>query len=377
MTALRFIHSADLHLGRRFGALPEDLRGRLVEARHAAIGRLARAARDTGSAHVLLAGDTFDTETPSDPVWRQALVAMGAAADLTWWVIPGNHDSLAAETLWARLAAGAPPNLRLLMTPAAIEMAAGAWLLPAPLPRRRIGRDLTEGLGAIPTPEGALRIGLAHGAVQDFSEDGGGEGIIAPDRAETAGLDYLALGDWHGQIRITPRTWYSGTPERDAFGHAGRGACLAVTVPGPGALPEVAPVETGQFQWSGIALPLLPGEPVDAALAAVLPADRAARRDHLVQVAAEGRATLAGRAALEAAAAEVAADFALFRLDMDRLATEVEVGDLDRIDRAGALRVAADQLKARAEDGAQGAGARAVAAAALNRLYGYLQEGGA
>ena len=82
MTEFRFIHSSDLHLGRRFGNLPEDARGRLVEARHAAIGKLADAARDHGASHVLLAGDVFDTETPSDPVWRQALAAMSAAGIL-------------------------------------------------------------------------------------------------------------------------------------------------------------------------------------------------------------------------------------------------------------------------------------------------------
>ena len=46
MTGFRFIHSSDLHLGRRFGNFPEDIRGRLVEARHGAFDRLSSAARD-------------------------------------------------------------------------------------------------------------------------------------------------------------------------------------------------------------------------------------------------------------------------------------------------------------------------------------------
>ena len=37
----RFIHSSDLHIGKRFGNFPEDLRGRLREARHGVIARLA------------------------------------------------------------------------------------------------------------------------------------------------------------------------------------------------------------------------------------------------------------------------------------------------------------------------------------------------
>ncbi|MDG3039799.1 hypothetical protein [Roseicyclus marinus] len=46
----RFIHSSDLHLGRRFLSLPEppdgNLRGRLMEARFDQIRRLAAVARD-------------------------------------------------------------------------------------------------------------------------------------------------------------------------------------------------------------------------------------------------------------------------------------------------------------------------------------------
>lgn len=35
----RFIHSSDLHLGKRFGQFEGDLSARLQEARHDAIGR--------------------------------------------------------------------------------------------------------------------------------------------------------------------------------------------------------------------------------------------------------------------------------------------------------------------------------------------------
>ncbi|MEY8841835.1 DNA repair exonuclease, partial [Cribrihabitans sp. XS_ASV171] len=79
--AFRFIHASDLHIGRKFANIPQppdgNIRGRLMEARHVAIGRLAAVARARGAAHVLLAGDSFDTATPSPVVIRQALAAMG------------------------------------------------------------------------------------------------------------------------------------------------------------------------------------------------------------------------------------------------------------------------------------------------------------
>ena len=98
------------------------------------------------------------------------------------------------------------------------------------------------------TPEGALRIGLAHGAIQSFSEDGGGLDIIAPDRAIRAGLDYLALGDWHGTRQVDARCWYAGTPETDRFKANDSGQALLVELDAAGALPRVTPVVTGRFR---------------------------------------------------------------------------------------------------------------------------------
>ena len=114
MSGFRFIHSSDLHLGRRFGNFPEDIRGRLVEARHVAIGGLSAAAQEHEAGHVVIAGDLFDTETPSDQVLRQALAAMNAAQNIQWWIIPGNHDSLSAEALWDRVRAKSPGNVHVV-----------------------------------------------------------------------------------------------------------------------------------------------------------------------------------------------------------------------------------------------------------------------
>lgn len=368
MSAFRFLHSSDLHLGRAFGGFPEGIRHRLREARHGAIARLAVAARAGGAQVVMLAGDTFDAETPAPDTLRQALTAMGEEADLTWILLPGNHDSLAASELWRRIAADAPANLRAITSDAPLDLGEGRWLLPAPCTQRRPGRDLTEAMSA-PTPEGAGRIGLGHGAITDFSGEERVGGIIPPDRAARSGLDYLALGDWHGQMQVTPATWYSGTPEPDGFKHDAPGAALLVTLDGPAL---VVPVDTAQFRWRRPALDLLPGEDVAARLAAALPQTRA--RDHLLRLTVTGRLPLADRAALETALATRAPDFGWFAADLSGLAIEALPGDLDQIDRAGALRQAAEVLLAEAGDAALSQSDRDTAAAALARLYVLTQD---
>lgn len=366
----RFVHSSDLHLGKRFGQFADDLPARLREARHAAIGRLAEQARSYGATTILLAGDTFDTETPASDVLRQALAEMRHHVPVRWVILPGNHDSLQAEHLWSTLRTQAPENVLLAVDAAPLDLGSGVALLPAPCTTRRPGRDLSEWMDGAATSEGTIRIGLAHGAVRSFSEDDIGLDVITPDRARRAGLSYLALGDWHGRVEIDPRTRYSGTPEPDRFKHDRPGEALLVSIEDASALPEVTPVETGSFSWRTLAFDLIDGDDAVARMEALLP-EVQLRRRALIRLVAGGRARLEARTALASAIENARPDFAHLTFDDGGLATEYEAGDLDAIDQAGALRKAADALLAEAGDTARSAGEREIARAALGRLYAY------
>lgn len=368
----RFIHSSDLHIGKRFGNMPEDLRGRLREARHSAISRLAEQARVHGASTILLAGDTFDTETPTPAMLRQAMAEMSQSAPLRWILLPGNHDSLLADQLWSAADSVVPDNVLLATRPEVSTIAPGVALLPAPCTTRRPGRDLTEWMDSAATPQGAIRLGLAHGAIQAFSEDSAASDIIAPDRAAKAGLDYLALGDWHGPVAINERSRYSGAPEPDRFKHDTPGQALVVSIAGPGAMPEIAAVETASFSWKTAPLHLLSGDDSSAAFEALLPPVHL-RRQTLLRIAASGRVRLSGRTALQAAIAAAAPDFAYLELDGDGLATDCESGDLDRIDRSGALREAAQALLDESSDETRSAVERDISREALVRLFSYCE----
>ncbi len=368
----RFIHSSDLHLGKRFGQFTDDLPARLREARHAVIGKLAQHAHAHDTQTILLAGDTFDTETPAPDVKRQALAEMAHHGSIRWVILPGNHDSLQAAQLWSTLRAEAPGNVTLALEAAPLELASGVMLLPAPCTTRRPGRDLTEWMDGAATGDGTIRIGLAHGAITSFSEEDAGSDVIAPDRARRAGLSYLALGDWHGGVEIDARTRYSGTPEPDRFKHDRPGEALLVSIEGAAAFPDVRVLETGAFSWRTLALDLLDGEDAVARMRSLLPEARA-RRQALVTLVAGGRARLEARAALARAVENARPDFAWLAFDDAALATECDAGDLDAIDRAGALREAADALLAEAGDAARSAKEREIARAALGRLYAYAQ----
>lgn len=244
---MKILHTADWQLGKPNGRFDPDVRAALTEARFDAIDALGRAAEEGGAAHVVVAGDVFDTEGPEDRTIVQAISRMERHA-CRWWLLPGNHDFARNGGLWDRVRARAGESISILAEPQPHEMEDGIWLLPAPLNHRHNLDDPTELFDGMETPNARLRIGLAHGSIRDFGSKGETKNQIAPDRARLSNLDYLALGDWHGMLRVDARTWYAGTPETDRFQRDDPGHALLVDLV-PGAEPNVTPVRTGRFQW--------------------------------------------------------------------------------------------------------------------------------
>ncbi len=252
----KFLHTADWQIGRLYGAFDPDDAVPLADARFAAIERLARLAAEERVDAVLVAGDVFDAQTVSARTIRRLFNALEPYPG-PWVMIPGNHDAALAESVWshAKRLDAPPANVHLMLEPQVIELPEQRIaLLCAPLTQRHTYGDLTDWFDDRETPIGWLRVGVAHGAVQGLlPEDIDSANPIAPDRAQRARLDYLALGDWHGTKRIDDRTWYSGTPEPDRFKSNDSGQALLVEIDQPGAQPRVKPVRIAQYRWRQLA----------------------------------------------------------------------------------------------------------------------------
>jgi DNA repair exonuclease SbcCD nuclease subunit len=289
----RFLHTADWQIGRMPSQFDPDDATALSEARFDAVERLAALARDQGVDAVLVAGDVFDSQTVGSKTIRRLFNAMAGFAG-PWLLLPGNHDAALGESVWtrARRDGVVPPNATLCLRPEPVEIADRMVVLPAPLTQRHSYGDLTEWFVAAATPAGLPRVGLAHGAVQGIlAEDIDSANPIAQDRAASARLDYLALGDWHGTKRIDDRSWYAGTPESDRFKDNGAGNALVVDIDAPGAAPRVETHRIGAFAWRSLAPTLSVASDVDAVLAAL--ADLG--RGDVVEFRPTGSCTLADR----------------------------------------------------------------------------------
>ncbi|MFG1284289.1 metallophosphoesterase family protein [Xanthobacter autotrophicus] len=361
---MRFIHTSDWQLGKPFGRAPEEARAALQEARLGAIDTLARAAQAHDAPLVLVAGDVFDSAEPGDRVYRQALSRMRQAAGVKWVLLPGNHDPLRADGLWTRLKVETPPNVIAAIAAEPIALGEAAVLLPAPLTHKRSLSDPTAWFDAAETPPGALRIGLAHGSVQAFGSDPD-TNLLAPDRARRAGLAYLALGDWHGRLRIDERTHYSGTPEPDDFGREATGLALLVDLAGPGAPPQVTDLAIGRHHWIEADWSLSVAADLDALTASLAPGR--ALQDVVARLHVSGLVSLGDKVAVRRRLEDALAhELRWLDLDLAGLVTRPTDTDLAEIDAFGDLRAAAERLNAMA---AEGGSEGRLAAAALERLY--------
>ncbi|MEM8974638.1 MAG: DNA repair exonuclease [Pseudomonadota bacterium] len=249
----RFLHTADWHIGKSFGGFSAEKRALLSDARMSMIERIANLAGRLDIEHVLVAGDVFDSPKLPDSILRQTMHRLGQFKNVHWHLLPGNHDPAGDRGIWDRVETlGRPSNVFVSSEPDVIALRPDVALLTAPIANARSMEDPTAHFGSMPVREGVIRIGLAHGSVQQFGRGNDEEAsiLIAADRAERDGLDYLALGDWHGQKKISDRTSYSGTPEPESFVDNEPGFVLSVAIERSGAAPLVEQHQIGLFSWS-------------------------------------------------------------------------------------------------------------------------------
>ena len=362
------IHTADWQLGRQFGNVPGDAGAALRDQRIETVKQIARLAQERGADAVLVCGDVFETNAVSDRTIRQVLHALDSFTG-DWVFIPGNHDSALADSVWSRAdRIGKPDNAHFLLcneNPLLLKNGTLA-ILPAVLQRRHEADDLTEWFDHAETPKRAIRVGIAHGSVRELLPDSEAPNPIAADRAETAKLDYLALGDWHGTFKVNDHTRYAGTPEPDRFKSNDPGNVLAVEIERSSAMPSIEKIAVGYYVWRETEFNVHSAEDI-AALERALEELYSDPAQLLVRLKVEGVVTLALREQLREKLEEWGARLHYLEVDDRELIAEPSDDDLDRIDRGGFVRTAVEQLRRQATDPDNPE--REIANAALLRLY--------
>ena len=266
----RFIHTADWQIGKPYLRIKdEQKRFKLRQERLNAISRIKEAAWMQESQFVLVAGDLFDSPTPSSSVITEVLEAIGEM-NIPVLVIPGNHDHGALGTVWhsdnfKKYQKQMAPNLLLFLESKPVEIE-DVIIFPCPLIRNKDIIDPTlwlRNLNWDSISSSKPRVVLAHGGVNEFGgrdyffdeeEEIGANNLINLNHLPNEEIDYIALGDWHNLKQVSEKAWYSGTPEPDRFDQGEnnqRGQVLQIDV-SRNQKPRVKIISTGRIKWHNI-----------------------------------------------------------------------------------------------------------------------------
>lgn len=258
---MKFIHSADWQLGARFSQFGE--KGAVLrEARLTTLQRTLDHARAQSVDAFLIAGDLFEDNQVGDDLVRRVVELFSSHSSLPIFLLPGNHDPFTGpDCVWQRAAfARAGANVRVLREAEVVDLG-GAFLVASPLHQKKSTVDPSLKLAELAKnlPRDAIKIGMTHGALAIEGKHQPNDFPIALNAASRAGLDYLAIGHWHGWLADLDdgRIVMPGTPEPEAFHHEQCGLVAAVEIVAHGSAPRVSALPVATLKWREFALDLL------------------------------------------------------------------------------------------------------------------------
>lgn len=236
--ALKLLHTADWHLGKRFAAFSPQAQERLRHARLRVLDTVFAVAEQNQVHAVLCAGDLFDDPQPKEVWWRGLADKLRATPPVRpIFLLPGNHDPLIAGSVWdpgygfrdllpAHVHVVDKKNARYVLE-------GGAVLWASPCTSKAGQEDLALALPEREAADDGIRVGMVHGSTFQM-KDWQSNFPIAKEAAGLRGLDYLAIGDTHGFREYRegegPPTVYPSAPECCTFGESDTGYVALVLI---------------------------------------------------------------------------------------------------------------------------------------------------
>ena len=236
---MRFVHTADLHLGRKLAQMSLERDCEVV------LSQLRDLVERSGSKALVVAGDIYDNPNPAEVavrLWDQFITAM-AEMGVPVLAVSGNHDSGARLAVGSNLIARAgihiAGELRGDIRPVVVADV-NFWLIPfvRPADVRAWATERDLDAGSVINYDTALRLICEYIRGQEafaarpnvcvahqFVTNGG----VSPERSDSEhlslgtldnvdrrvfdGFDYVALGHVHGPQRVGADTIrYAGSP---------------------------------------------------------------------------------------------------------------------------------------------------------------------
>ncbi|NYB53067.1 MAG: DNA repair exonuclease [Methanobacteriaceae archaeon] len=256
---VRFLHTADWHLGMKYSQLHENAE----KARQIRIKTIQKLLDQAGQVDfILMAGDLFDSNDVDKRLLNTVSEILGQSTVPTY-IIPGNHDPLTLDSLYRDPVWDNLDNVIVFKESEPFTIPhLSVTIYPSPVSQKQSKNDPTQWINShnVESEDNPrndrndIKIGLAHGnlAIEGFIDNPNFP--INPNRTEISDLDYLALGEWHSLYTHQDssginRTVYPGTPETTKFSEQNSGKAVIVDIQHPRSPPIIQEMDVGNLTW--------------------------------------------------------------------------------------------------------------------------------
>ncbi len=243
---MRFLHTADLHLGRSFKLL--GTKGeRAREIQWETFQRITALCRSEGVDFLLIAGDLFDSNEVSARLLNRVVRELRELAPIRVLLLPGTHDVLEEGSIYRGPAFSADDTNIFVFGLGGDSCQVGEAAVHGHANTTKQGG--VHPLSAL-TPDASVRWNVAavHASLTIEGKHNPDDYLVEEAEIEASGMDYVALGHWHSEYEIPGPVpaWYSGAPEPTGFGEKAGGILLVEC--GEGAA-MVRRLEVGGLRW--------------------------------------------------------------------------------------------------------------------------------
>lgn len=256
---IRILHTADVHLGRRF----PFLRGKGSEYRNQLLRtfeKIVDLAISEDVSLLLIAGDLFDTNRVHGITIGKVLSAFRKleAPAIRVCILPGTHDAYDNDSVYRFVQF--PPNV-VVFTPEHSQETyknLNLTVYGRVLDGKLLGKSPIKELPL--TEQSEFHIGMAHCSVKRPGVIENEAMILDESEIAGSGLDYLALGHWHSfqdMSQGNTKACYCGSPEPIDMDQRGAGNVSMVTIHEKNNV-QVTPVRVGTKKCEAITIDVGP-----------------------------------------------------------------------------------------------------------------------
>ncbi|MDR1095758.1 MAG: exonuclease SbcCD subunit D [Spirochaetaceae bacterium] len=253
---MKFLHTADLHLGRYI------YEKSLIDDQKHMLDTLLQILSDKSFDALVIAGDVYDRMAPGPDAVALFSSFLGTLKrerpDIAVLVIPGNHDSPArlgfGKTIFSALGLHFSTAIEDAAQPVLVKDTA-FFLLPfVPAENLKAAAETLENARVAATENGAAHCVLAAHLFCMGGQSSDSERLFIGTAEKVdvnlfSRFDYAAFGHLHRYQKAGPNAWYAGSPLAYSFDETGKANAepdkkyfLQVELPG-GGTPQITPIE--------------------------------------------------------------------------------------------------------------------------------------